>query len=59
ILLLDDVLSELDDNRQKYLFHYTQNIQTFITCTGIEQGVWNTQKIGKLFNVSNGHILQV
>ena len=57
ILLLDDVLSELDDNRQKYLFHYTENIQTLITCTGIEQGVWNTQKIGKLFNVRNGNIV--
>ena len=57
ILLLDDVLSELDDNRQRYLFHYTQDIQTLITCTGVEQGVWNTQKIGKLFNVHNGTIL--
>lgn len=56
ILLLDDVLSELDDKRQKYLFSYTQNIQTLITCTGIEQSVWNSQKIGKLFNVSQGSI---
>ncbi|MEG0013121.1 MAG: DNA replication/repair protein RecF [Cellulosilyticaceae bacterium] len=54
ILLLDDVLSELDDNRQKYLFTYTQDTQTLITCTGVEQSVWNTQKIGKLFNVDNG-----
>lgn len=56
ILLLDDVLSELDDNRQKYLFHYTKDIQTLITCTGIEQSVWNTQKIGKLFNVTKGFV---
>ncbi len=56
VLLLDDVLSELDDHRQQYLFHYTQNIQTLITCTGVEQGVWQTQKIGKLFNVTNGVI---
>ncbi|MHC1749236.1 MAG: DNA replication/repair protein RecF [Cellulosilyticaceae bacterium] len=56
ILLLDDVLSELDDNRQRYLFHYTENIQTLITCTGIEQSVWNTQKIGKLFKVTKGFI---
>lgn len=56
ILLLDDVLSELDDNRQKYLFSYTKNIQTLITCTGVEQSVWNSQKIGKLYNVRKGTI---
>ncbi len=56
ILLLDDVLSELDHNRQGDLFKYTQNIQTLITCTGIEQSVWNTQKIGKLYSVKNGNI---
>lgn len=56
ILLLDDVLSELDDNRQRYLFAYTENIQTLITCTGVEQSVWNSQKIGKLYNVVKGSI---
>lgn len=56
ILLLDDVLSELDDNRQRYLFSYTENIQTLITCTGVEQSVWNRQKIGKLYNVVRGNI---
>lgn len=56
ILLLDDVLSELDDNRQRYLFSYTENIQTLITCTGVEQSVWNSQKIGKLYNVVKGTI---
>jgi DNA replication and repair protein RecF len=56
ILLLDDVLSELDTHRQEYLFNYTKNIQTLITGTGIEQSVWNNQKIGKLFNVKNGNI---
>jgi DNA replication and repair protein RecF len=59
ILLLDDVLSELDDKRQKDLFKYTQHIQTFITCTGIEQGVWNTQKIGKLYHVKEGTLEEV
>ena len=56
ILLLDDVLSELDDKRQKDLFKYTQSIQTLITCTGVEQSVWNTQKIGKLYNVKAGSV---
>lgn len=56
ILLLDDVLSELDDKRQRDLFKYTEHIQTLITCTGIEQSVWNTQKIGKLYYVKQGHV---
>ena len=56
VLLLDDVLSELDEKRQTDLFKYTENIQTLITCTGIEQSVWNTQKIGKLFNVRKGKV---
>ena len=33
VLLLDDVLSELDDSRKKRLLEYCQGTQTFITCT--------------------------
>lgn len=33
VLLLDDVLSELDNSRQEYLFENIESIQTFITCT--------------------------
>ena len=33
VLLLDDVLSELDDSRKKRLLKYCQGTQTFITCT--------------------------
>lgn len=57
VLLLDDVLSELDEKRQRDLFKYTENIQTLITCTGIEQSVWNTQKIGKLYDVNKGKVV--
>ena len=57
VLLLDDVLSELDEKRQTDLFKYTENTQTLITCTGIEQSVWNTQKIGKLYNVTKGIVV--
>lgn len=56
VLLLDDVLSELDYHRQQFLFEHTQEIQTLITCTGIEESVWNSQSIGKLFKVSKGTI---
>jgi len=37
ILLLDDVFSELDRHRQKYLLEHIKDIQTIITCTGIEE----------------------
>jgi DNA replication and repair protein RecF len=33
VLLLDDVFSELDEVRQRYLFEAIKNIQTFITTT--------------------------
>lgn len=56
VLLLDDVLSELDYHRQQFLFAYTKEIQTLITCTGIDESVWNNQSIGKLFKVNQGSI---
>lgn len=33
ILLLDDVLSELDESRQKKLLNFANKVQTIITCT--------------------------
>lgn len=36
ILLLDDVFSELDADRQKYLFNATGKSQTFLTTTHVE-----------------------
>ncbi len=36
ILLLDDVFSELDTERQRYLVEFIRNIQTIITCTDVE-----------------------
>ena len=37
ILLLDDVLSELDLSRKKFILKSIENIQTVITCTGVEK----------------------
>ncbi len=37
VLLLDDVLSELDDQRQRDLLLNLKNIQTFITTTSLEK----------------------
>ena len=54
VLLLDDVLSELDSNRQKYLLDGIHDIQTLITCTGLDEFVENRFEINKVFQVSDG-----
>lgn len=56
ILLLDDVLSELDSNRQNYLLNSIHDIQTFITCTGLDEFVNNRFHINKIFNVVCGNV---
>ena len=56
ILLLDDVLSELDSNRQKYLLDNIHDIQTFITCTGLDDFVQNRFQINKVFHVVDGQV---
>ncbi len=56
ILLLDDVLSELDSNRQNYLLQSIHDVQTMITCTGLDEFVQNQFSIHKVFHVKNGEI---
>jgi len=56
VLLLDDVLSELDSNRQNYLLNSISDIQTIITCTGLEEFVKNRFQINKVFKVVNGKV---
>ena len=56
ILLLDDVLSELDNNRQNYLLNSIGDIQTIITCTGLEEFVNNRFEINRIYKVSNGMV---
>lgn len=56
VLLLDDVLSELDSNRQHYLLDSIYDIQTFITCTGVDDFIANQFEINKLFHVVEGTV---
>lgn len=56
ILLLDDVLSELDSNRQNYLLNSIGSIQTIITCTGLEEFVNNRFEIDRVYKVTNGTV---
>lgn len=57
ILLLDDVLSELDASRQNHLLSAIQNIQTLITCTGLDDFVNNRFQIDKVFKVVEGTVI--
>ncbi len=54
VLLLDDVLSELDSNRQNYLLNSIGDIQTIITCTGLDEFVNNRFEINRIFKVTDG-----
>ena len=57
ILLLDDVLSELDDYRQSHLLNTIQGeVQTFVTTTSIEGIHHDTIQHAKLFRVKQGNI---
>ncbi len=56
VLLLDDVLSELDSKRQNYLLNSIQDIQTIITCTGLDEFVKNRFQINRIFFVKDGKI---
>ena len=57
VLLLDDVLSELDFNRKKYILSTIGQIQTVITCTGIEDLYEYLDEKAKVFKVKNGEIV--
>lgn len=54
VLLLDDVLSELDSNRQNHLLNSIGDIQTIITCTGLDDFINNRFEIDKIFKVTGG-----
>ncbi len=56
VLLLDDVLSELDSNRQNHLLNSIGNIQTIITCTGLDEFVNNRFEINKVYKIVNGTV---
>jgi DNA replication and repair protein RecF len=57
ILLLDDVLSELDDHRQSHLLNTIQGkVQTFVTTTSVEGINHQTLKEASTFYVKNGTI---
>lgn len=58
ILLLDDVLSELDGERQKFLVRSLSEIQIFITAAEIGPSLLESMPEGYVFHVEKGRVLR-
>ncbi|NLD10168.1 MAG: hypothetical protein GX671_00205 [Clostridiales bacterium] len=56
ILLLDDVMSELDKERRKYLVDALHNNQIFITATDIDKELTDSYPEAKIINIEKGKI---
>lgn len=56
VLLLDDVFSELDENRREFLISFFKDIQTFITTTE-EEDLKSMEELDKtIFLIENGNV---
>ena len=55
-LLLDDILSELDESRQLFLFDAIKNFQVVLTCTGIENVIKKNIHTANFLKVVGGKI---
>ncbi len=58
ILLLDDVLSELDAQRQQFLIESLGEVQLFITATELSKDVRESLPGGNLYTVSQGNVFK-
>ncbi|MFD3155346.1 DNA replication/repair protein RecF [Haloimpatiens sp. FM7330] len=59
VLLLDDVLSELDTRRQKYILNSIKNVQTIITCSGMNNIEKYLDKNAIVYEVNGGNINKI
>ena len=55
VILLDDVLSELDPSRQKFVISKIHDMQVFITCCDMNIP-FDENSHGKIFNIEKGQI---
>ena len=56
ILILDDVMSELDQNRQEYLIKTLRENQLFITTTDLDQNIISKLPEASIFRVDGGKV---
>lgn len=59
VLLLDDVFSELDINRQNYLLYYIKDMQVVLTCTDFNNINLSSINHCSYFEVKNGTIKEI
>ena len=59
VLLLDDVLSELDLDRQKFLVSEIDDVQLFITSAELNEEVIKDLRGGTLFRIEEGTVTRV
>ena len=59
VLLLDDVLSELDLDRQKFLVSEIDDVQLFITSAELNDEVIKDLRGGTLFRIEEGTVTRV
>lgn len=57
ILILDDVMSELDQKRQEFLIKTLKDNQLFITTTDMDKGILNKFKEASIYKISSGKII--
>ncbi len=59
VLLLDDVFSELDAERQTMLLNVVEGCQTIVTCTHLEELTKAGVKQMQVYSVNNGKVMEV
>ncbi len=57
ILLLDDVFSEIDEEKQEKLSNIIKDIQTIITATGIEKNIFKNIKVDQVYKIEKGQVI--
>lgn len=57
VILLDDVMGELDENRQKLIYNAVSDMQVFITLCHVSS--LRLEKTGKCFQMQQGHLTEL
>lgn len=55
ICLMDDVMSELDPERQNFILNHIKEMQVFLTCC--DPSNFKNLMAGKVFNIKNGSVI--
>lgn len=59
VLLLDDVLSELDSDRQERLLGSLSGVQTFLSCTGLDDFIARAADVGRKYRVEANKVEEI